>query len=324
MKSIKQPQRLNWSAFRQEVRKRWLLLLIVGLYLGLGLLFTLLIYQFGWDQPATRWAARVFPLPAARVNGETIWLSHYYRRLNLVEHYGTASLASQSAATVPQDPAEQRAKTLDVLIEGLIFSQQAKKYDVAVTEAEITATYQKLAEANGGEENFAKVLKEFFGLTPFQFSQEYIPEELYREKLEQQLFVQIHPRWMIIQDEAKARPVLDRAKAGEDFAELAKQFSQDSNTIEKGGDLGWIRRGQFDKAFEEAAFLLKAGEVGPDLISTPVGFVIVKIEERQDAPIGDLSSSDWLAKVKNEAKVTRFVGRPKPASPAESAPPANP
>jgi parvulin-like peptidyl-prolyl isomerase len=304
------PKSVTWSILKQEVRKRWFFLTVMALYLGLGVFFTVLVYQFHWDQPATRWAARVFPLPAARVNGETIWLSHYYRRLALVEHYQTASLASQRASSIEENPDELRQKTLDVLIESLIFRQQAKSYDIIVTDSEITETYKKLAANNGGEEKFRQTIEQLYGLTPFQFSEEYIPEQLYREKLEDQLFTKVHPRWIIIEDEARSRSVLERAKAGEDFAELVKQFSQDVTTLDKGGDLGWLQRGQYQKPVEDVMFALKTGEVAPDLVKTDPGFVIIKVDERQDAPIDDLSYTEWADKITQEARVTRFVARP--------------
>ncbi|MEK7461397.1 MAG: peptidylprolyl isomerase [Patescibacteria group bacterium] len=324
---MQNPQKVSWPTIKRELKKRWFLLAVLATYLGLGGLFTVLIYQFHWDQPATRWAGRVFPLPAASVNGEMIWLSHYYRRLGQVEYYQAASAAKEQSANLPADQTEIRIKTLDALIEGKIFRQQTRHYGITVTDQEVTATHKKLAESQGGEEKFASVINQFYGITPFQFSQEYIREQIYREKAETQLFTQVHPRWIIIEDEARARAVLDRAKAGEDFGELVKQFSQDANTLEKGGDLGWIKRGRYQKPIEDVIFSLKIGEVSPDVTKTDAGFVIAKIEERQDAPISDLSFAEWVDKITVEAKVTRFVARidtPNPNLETTPVPVANP
>jgi peptidyl-prolyl cis-trans isomerase D len=81
--------------------------------------------------------------------------------------------------------------------------------------------------------------------------------------------------------EKTARDVLAQVKAGQDFAELAKQYSEDSSA-EQGGDLGWIVRGQTVKEFEDAAFSMKPGQTS-DLIKTEYGFHIIKVLDKQTA-----------------------------------------
>jgi len=81
--------------------------------------------------------------------------------------------------------------------------------------------------------------------------------------------------------EKTARDVLAKIKSGADFAEMAQKNSEDS-TAAKGGDLGWIVRGQTVKEFEDAAFSLKPGQVS-DLIKTTYGFHIVKVFDKQTA-----------------------------------------
>ena len=83
----------------------------------------------------------------------------------------------------------------------------------------------------------------------------------------------------------KAEDVLKKAKSGANFADLAKQYSEDT-TKDKGGDLDWIVRGQTVPEFEQAAFSLPKGSIS-DLVKTQYGFHIIKVIDRRERPHPD-------------------------------------
>ena len=93
-------------------------------------------------------------------------------------------------------------------------------------------------------------------------------------------FVAAHPEYDTKGARQKAEDLLRRVHAGEDFAELAKEYSEDPGSRAQGGDLGWFGRGQMVKPFEDAAFALKEGEVS-GVVESPFGFHIIKVEERR-------------------------------------------
>jgi peptidyl-prolyl cis-trans isomerase D len=81
------------------------------------------------------------------------------------------------------------------------------------------------------------------------------------------------------EDKARARvaDVIRRAKAGEDFAKLAKETSEDPASAANGGDLGLVSQGEMVPEFERALFALKKGEVSPEPVRTPFGFHAIKV-----------------------------------------------
>jgi len=95
--------------------------------------------------------------------------------------------------------------------------------------------------------------------------------------------------------EAKAKEILARAKKGEDFVKLAEEFSDDSGSKGKGGDLGFFNRGRMVKEFEEVAFKLKPGEIS-DLVKTKFGYHIIKVEGKKQ------EHQKTLAEVKSSIK----------------------
>jgi len=77
--------------------------------------------------------------------------------------------------------------------------------------------------------------------------------------------------------QATAAAVLAKVKqAPGEFARLAKQYSQDPPSAEKGGDLGWFGHGAMVKAFEDAAFQMKEGQTS-DLVRSDFGFHIIRV-----------------------------------------------
>jgi peptidyl-prolyl cis-trans isomerase D len=79
----------------------------------------------------------------------------------------------------------------------------------------------------------------------------------------------------------RAEQVLELARSGEDFAELAKQYSE-GPTGPRGGDLGSFTRGRMVKPFEDSAFSLNEGEIS-DIVETQFGFHIIKLEKIEPA-----------------------------------------
>jgi peptidyl-prolyl cis-trans isomerase SurA len=81
-----------------------------------------------------------------------------------------------------------------------------------------------------------------------------------------------------------AESILVQLRRGADFETLARRYSDDPGTKERGGDLGWFRRGQMVQAFERVAFALRPGEIS-GVVETPFGFHIIKLDRVQPAEV---------------------------------------
>lgn len=92
--------------------------------------------------------------------------------------------------------------------------------------------------------------------------------------------------------------VLTRVRAGEDFAALARQYSQDAGTAQNGGDLDWFERGQMVKPFDDAAFSLDPGEVS-GIVESPFGLHIIKVEDKEIPSFEDVRA-DFESQIKQQ------------------------
>jgi peptidyl-prolyl cis-trans isomerase D len=106
---------------------------------------------------------------------------------------------------------------------------------------------------------------------------------------------------------AKATDVLKQVKAGGNFAELAKKYSQDPGSADKGGELGWAQRGGFVPEFEKVAFSLNPGQIS-DLVQTSFGFHIIQGEEKEAARVKPLAEvKDDIEKQRKAEKVSALL-----------------
>lgn len=286
---------------------RWtvtfILWLVLTIYLIFGIYAGISIYAQHSDSSAARLAGKIYPFPAAVVGGRFVWIKDYFRQMRYIQQF--------SAKTKQPLPAPQslREQIVNQLVENKILQYQALRYHVRVTSKDVNDAYEKIVAQAGGTSEVKKVLTELYGMSEKDFK-ELVKDQVLKEKIQNEVIAQIKVSHIFIKDEGRAKEVADKAAKGEDFAALAKQFSEDTKSREAGGQLGWLAKGQLVvdnnavPEFDEAAFSAKVGEiVGP--VKTNAGFEIIKVEDKK----GKLAENynTWLAGLKKQTKIWRFI-----------------
>jgi peptidyl-prolyl cis-trans isomerase C len=290
----------------------------------------------------------------AVVNGSVITRADFDREMSRVQKrllsMGRPVSASQLSAI--------KERVLEGLIGRELLYQESQKQGITVQEAAINEQVSKLKDRFSSEAEFnravseanlseAAIKSEFKrGMAIQQFIDKQFVQKITVPDKESKAYYDSHPDVFKQPEQVRARHILikvdpgadesqkvegreklkkvqEKLQNGEDFATLAKEFSEGPSSA-KGGDLGYFGRGQMVKPFEEVAFTVKPGEVS-DIVETKYGYHLIKvIDKKPETTIayedvkGKLEHhlkqekvqtevSLYVEKLKEEAHVERFL-----------------
>jgi parvulin-like peptidyl-prolyl isomerase len=263
---------------------------------------------------------------AATVNGVQISVDQLNKRVDDVLR------TSQAAQQLKGDADTKKVlqtQILDRMVQTALIEQAAKEVGVTVTDQEARARLDTMINTElGGRQAYEQFLTEH-GLTEQGVLAEVrsiVLGEKTKQKLDERVQVSdaevqrayansTSARHILVATKEEAQNVKDRIVSGEDFGAVAKERSTDETTKEKGGDLGFVKRGEMVPEFEQALFAAKQGEVvGP--VQTQFGFHV--IQRLPEPPFGEVQAqlkdsllqqrrgqafSDFLTQQRAKAKV---------------------
>ncbi len=255
---------------------------------GLALLslavLSVLIYGYRSENSAVRAVSSVVPFPAERVNSSFVSYEDYLFTYDSYRQFYKSQTGADGKPLVDFNSAdgqaklkELREKVLDQLASDAVVAQLASEQKLTVSDKEVDEALQSTYKSNGGEKQVKEVLAKIYGWDIDDFER-VLRKDLLAKKLEQK--VTADPK-VDAQSKAKAQDVLNQAKNGADFGDLAKKYSQDTASAANGGDLGFFSKGQMVPEFEAASFALQPGQTS-DLVKTKYGYHIIKVLEKKE------------------------------------------
>ncbi|MFA5843952.1 MAG: peptidylprolyl isomerase [Coriobacteriia bacterium] len=252
---------------------------------------------------------------AGTVNGEVIKKSEVEEQIaQIKKQYPQMFTGADGEARI----ADFRKRIIDNMVTEILVRQAAKDAGIKVSDKEVDAQVTELKRGFPNEKAFLAQIQKA-GMT-LEGLRDQVRDQLITQKLLKNLTSKvkvseadiskyyetnktqfkedaaIHARHILFKqsDKATAQRVLGQIRGGADFAALARQYSQDTATKSRGGDLGWPTT-PFVAEFQAAADRLQLGQVS-DLVLTPFGWHIIKIIEKRPA------RQQTLAQVKERIK----------------------
>jgi foldase protein PrsA len=224
-----------------------------------------------------------------------------------------------------QDIAYLQMLALGQVIDFTLMLSDAKRH-VRVSGGEVDGAIRQIMEANKlpTRRDFDEAIKRS-GFEKNQFKK-MLKEDIYVQKMAAKIkggvvlnpedLREIRASHILISpeegkdEEAKklAEQILERVKKGEDFAALAKEYSDDPGNSDKGGDLGYFTTGRMLPEFEKVAFALKPGEVS-GLVKTQFGYHIIKLTDSRLRSLGEGNEGGDLKEVVLEDKKENAFGQ---------------
>ena len=246
----------------------------------------------------------------AVVNGVVITKVDFDRKLHQVKQH----MLRQGQQISDDRLAKMKTDILETMINEELLFQESRKKGIKVEPEAIAADLKRIKKGFATDADFKKLIAES-GLTEAELQSDIERGHVINKLIDDQIaalvvipdqeiktFYDTHPNsfkkpeqvrasHILIKIDSKAEPsvkdekkaelqkIQKRLKGGEDFAVLAKEFSECPSNI-KGGDLGYFGRGNMVKPFEDVAFKLKTGEVS-DIVETRFGYHLIKVVDKK-------------------------------------------
>ena len=283
------------------------------------------------------------PSPVATVNGSPISSAEFDSELDQLK----MRYLQQSKQISEEQVEKFKESILGILINRELLYQESKRQGIAIDENKVFEQLMGVKQRFPSEAEFKKTMEEM-NLTEkdikIQITKAMVIRDLVEKNITQKTnitdketkaYYDAHPEAFKQSEEVKASHILikvdsdadasKKAKArekiekvqtklrnGEDFSTLAKEHSEGPSNV-KGGDLGYFKRGQMVKPFEEVAFKLKPNEVS-DIVETQFGYHLIKVYEKKSEGTTSYKEakdkiSQYLKQEKGKAEIRKYIDK---------------
>ena len=217
----------------------------------------------------------------ARVNDRMLTLADFKRYLDRNAGTELAQLTPEVASAM-----------LDQFVEEIIVSEYAASHGVEVPAEKIAEAVRTQAGTTVIEKRDEMRREKLIANLTAQIPEPDVVEiQTYYQQHQSEFRSgeEVRVRQILVNDEAIAKEIQQKLKAGANFGELSSEFSRAPNA-KRGGEIGFVSRGEVPKMFEDQIFRLQPGQVS-EIIGTDSSFHIFKVEERRPAGMLDLQAA---------------------------------
>ncbi|MDD5341251.1 MAG: SurA N-terminal domain-containing protein [Patescibacteria group bacterium] len=285
------------NPFKKEQKKLTLFQFISGIIAGLLILLILFlgvvawgIYKLDWNGAAIEAITKIFPYPAARVNGQFIPFYDYLRNFEAADKY--LNIQRKAGFTNIPDLAQLKKTVLeDRLIDNIFMYKIADQVGVTISDEQIKAKLDEIIKNQGDAAKLSSFLNENYGLSIAEYEKYFITPNLYQDQTELKIE---NDKTINGESRNKIEEALTKLKSGQSFDEVLKKYGETDTS--QSSLTGNFLRGELPKTLEDQLFSMSAGS-RTDIITLPGSYSIVQLVKK-DTDKGVLTLKAIVVKIK--------------------------
>jgi len=306
---------------KEKIKFLVIIIVIIALIFVSLLILSLGVYKFDWNNRFMRFSEKVIPFPGVYVKGAGFVTIGEIKEDNVaVQKFYESQDFEQIGMRVDfnTDQGKKRLKVkekdiINKLIENKIIESLAKKREIHISDATVDEEVNRNIDQFSNRQNLMSELNRLYGWSLDDFKEKVVKPELYGEKLSEAYTTEIDTS----PQENKIKSLRERiATKKEDFSKVAQESSEGQSS-NNGGDLGWSTKDQLVTEVADVAFSMKQGQIS-DVISSPLGFHIIKLEESKEDNgealvhlrqifVKKITFSDWLKDQMKKYQILVFL-----------------
>lgn len=294
----------------------WTFLLAVLLYIVVIVTGQIMIYRYHTESRFTNLVEKMFPYPAAFVNHKIILLDLFRERVAALEY-------NAKKRQTPTTHADIQKLVIGQLVTKQLYEQALEDRHITITDKNVDVSLQGIYDKNGGKDKLLAFLSDNYGpyMTLDDFRQ-VIKESLAQTAIQSQVLVMVSVRHILIAlpdnptqaqidtGLKKAQDIRSKITDPSQFGDIAKQYSEDIASRDKGGDIASATRGNDtpvygSQGFEDALFKQPVGVVS-DPIRSSKGWHIVIVDKKTGEV--DKSLKAYTEELRAKYPVHTFIG----------------
>ncbi len=234
------------------------------------------IYKLDWRGQFVDQVVKIIPYPAASVDGSFISYKIFFKAVKISEKFyekqkEAGFMAIPGQAELEKDIMEDR------LIENELVKKISKKYNISVSQSEIEEKIDEIIKRQGSREEVEKFLAEYYGINLEEYKKYFTKPNLLYDKTSEAV---IDDESLNAEPKKKIQEALSKLRDGDEFEEVAKQYSEDE-MAEENASLENFLRGELPQDIEDQLFSMQEGEF-TDILTLADRFVIFKLEKKDE------------------------------------------